>query len=169
MLAISIIQQPEVRFMNKKGVTLVELIVVMVIIGIASALLIPNVGAWLPNYRLRTSTREIVSAMRMAQMKAVSTNMPYRVSFAVRTLPKPSRWTYVLQYEDPPLSGTWVTEGSTKVFSSSIYISFSLSSGKNALFNPNSSSSSGSLTVRNSHGTERQIRLTPSTGRVMIQ
>lgn len=155
--------------MNKRGVTLIELIVVMVIIGIAAALLTPNIGAWLPNYRLRSATREIVSTMRMAQMKAVSTNMSYRVSFAIRALPAPSRWTYVLQYENPPLSGTWVTEGSTKTFPTDINISFSLSSGNKAVFNPNSTSSSGSLTVQNKHGTERRVRLTPSTGRVMIQ
>ena len=39
--------------MNKKGVTLIELIVVMVIIAIGAILLVPNIGAWLPNYRLK--------------------------------------------------------------------------------------------------------------------
>jgi len=46
--------------MNRKGVTLIELIVVMVIIAIGAVLLAPNIGAWLPNYRLRSATRDIV-------------------------------------------------------------------------------------------------------------
>jgi prepilin-type N-terminal cleavage/methylation domain-containing protein len=83
--------------MNKKGVTLIELIVVMVIIGIGAVLFAPNIGAFLPSYRLRSAARDIVSTMRTAQMKAVSTNLNYRVSFT-KTPP-----TYTLQYEQPKL------------------------------------------------------------------
>jgi prepilin-type N-terminal cleavage/methylation domain-containing protein len=67
--------------MNKKGITLIELIVVMVIIAIGAALMMPNIGGWLPNYRLRSATRDIVSTMKTAQMKAVSNNTPYGVAF----------------------------------------------------------------------------------------
>ena len=70
--------------MNKKGVTLIELVVVFVIIAIGAVLLVPNIGGWLPNYRLRSATRDIVSTLRTAQMKAVSTNTQYRVDFDVR-------------------------------------------------------------------------------------
>ena len=67
--------------MNRKGVTLIELIVVMVIIAIGAVLMVPNIGAWLPNYRLKSAARDIVSTMRVAQMKAVTSNVEYRVSF----------------------------------------------------------------------------------------
>ena len=67
--------------MNKRGVTLLELIVVMVIIAIGAALMVPSIGNWLPRYRLRSAARDIVSTMRVAQMKAVSTNVTYHVSF----------------------------------------------------------------------------------------
>ncbi len=147
--------------MNKKGVTLIELIVVMVIIGIGAVLLAPNIGTWLPNYRLRSATRDIVSTMRTAQMKAVSTNMAYRVSF---TQAPPS---YTLQYENPP--GTWVTEGATQTLPTGISIpSINLTTGNNAVFNTNSTSSSGSLTLQNTRGAQRQLRLTSATGRVTI-
>ena len=58
--------------MNKRGVTLIELIVVFVIIAILAVLMVPNIGAWLPSYRLRGATRDVVSTLRTAQMKAVS-------------------------------------------------------------------------------------------------
>jgi prepilin-type N-terminal cleavage/methylation domain-containing protein len=146
--------------MNKKGVTLIELIVVMVIIAIGAALFVPNIGGFLPSYRLRSGARNIVSTMRTAQMKAVSTNMTYRVSFTTTT--------YILQYENPP--GTWVNEGNTKTLPTGISISaVNLSSGNNAIFNPNSTSSSGSLTLKNKRGTTSRLLLTPSTGRVKIK
>jgi prepilin-type N-terminal cleavage/methylation domain-containing protein len=146
--------------MNKKGVTLIELIVVMVIIAIGATLFVPNIGGFLPRYRLRSGARNIVSTMRTAQMKAVSTNMTYRVSF--------TKTTYILQYENP--AGTWNNEGSTQTLPTGITISaINLSSGNNAVFNTNSTSSFGSLTLKNNHGAEQRLTLTSSTGRVMIK
>ena len=143
--------------MNRKGVTLIELIVVIVIIGILGAFLAPNIGAWLPNYRLRGAARDIVSTMRTAQMRAVSTNLVYAVSFTSST--------YILKYQNT--AGTWVNEGATQKLPSGVSITTPISGG-NAVFNPNSTSSSGSVTLQNSKGTQRRLTLTPSTGRVTI-
>ncbi len=63
--------------MNKKGVTLIELIVALAIIGIAAGFFTPNIAAWLPNYRLRSATRDMISTMRTAHFKAISSNLPY--------------------------------------------------------------------------------------------
>src|SRR4030042_1691051 len=67
--------------MNKKGITLIELVIVFVIIAIGAVLLVPNIGTWLPNFRLRSATRDVASMLRTAQMKAVSTNIPFGVAF----------------------------------------------------------------------------------------
>lgn len=145
--------------MNKKGFTLTELMVVMVIIAIGALLMVPNIGGWLPNYRLRTTTRDIVSTMRTAQMKAVSTNMEYRVSF------DPNAKTYVLQRN----TGGWQSEGATQSLPTGIEISGITFPGNNAQFNPNSTSSAGSMTLRNNRHTEKKITLTTSTGRIKIE
>ena len=55
---------------NQKGVTLLELIIVMVIIAIGATLMAPGISSWMPHYRLRSATRDIVSTMRVAQIKA---------------------------------------------------------------------------------------------------
>jgi prepilin-type N-terminal cleavage/methylation domain-containing protein len=144
--------------MNRKGVTLIELLVVIVIIGILGAFLAPNIGAWLPNYRLRGAARDIVSTMRTAQMRAVSTNLVYEVSF-------PSSSTYILKYQNT--LGAWVNEGATQKLPSGVSIITPIPGG-NAVFNPNSTSSAGSLTLQNSKGTQRRLTLTSSTGRVTI-
>jgi len=147
--------------MNKKGVTLLELIVVMVIIGIGAVLFTPNISGWMQSYRLRSATRDIVSTMRTAQMKAVSTNLKYQVSFT-------STVSYVLQYQDTTAAQTWHDEGATQTLPTGISISAIVGiAGNNAVFNPNSTSSSGSITLQNSK-TQRQLTLT-SSGRVTIK
>jgi prepilin-type N-terminal cleavage/methylation domain-containing protein len=70
------------KHMSHKGITLIELVAVLVIIAIGAALWLPNIAAWLPNYRLRSAAQDIVSTMRTAQMKAVSNRMQYQVDFA---------------------------------------------------------------------------------------
>ena len=147
--------------MNKKGVTLIELVVVFVIIAIGAVLLVPNIGAWLPNYRLRSATRDIVSTMRTAQMKAVSTNLEYRVSFA-----NPNFWLERGNLNSD--STIWTAEGAVQTLPSGITMSGSLD-GSNAHFNTNSTCSSGSLILRNTKGTQRTLTLTTSTGRVRIE
>ena len=145
--------------MNRKGVTLIELIVVMIIIAIGAVLMAPGIGAWLPNYRLRSTTRDIVSTMRTAQMKAVSTNMEYRVLF------DPNAKTYSLQRN----SGGWQADGATQALPSGIGFSAITFSGNNAQFNSNSTASGGSITLRNTKGTLKKITLTTSTGRIKIE
>ena len=148
---------------NHKGITLIELIVVMVIIAIGAVLLVPNIGAWLPNYRLRSGTRDVVSTLRMAQMKAVSTNMPYGVAFDANSCQL---------YRS---SGGLITEGSPVNLPSGVQFSNNTfpvdgTLGKRfAQFNPNSSmASAGIITLQNPTGTERQITCWPSTGKVNV-
>ena len=145
--------------MNKKGVTLVELIVVIVIIAIGAALLIPNIGAFLPSYRLRGAARDMVSTMRVAQLKAVSNNMEYQVVIA--------GGSYVLQRNT---GGVWISEGDTKTLPTGITISSNTftNPASNALFRPNSSSNGGTLDLDNTKGSQRRITVLPSTGRITV-
>ncbi len=149
------------KLTNQKGVTLAELIVVFVIIAIGAVLLAPNIGAWLPNYRLRSATRDIASTMRTAQMKAVSMNTDYQVFFN-------ADGSYFLQHNS---GGLWVNEGGVQVPPAGIAIATNFSPGPAnvAQFNTNSTSSSGSMTLTNTKGTQKTITLTNSTGRVRIQ
>jgi prepilin-type N-terminal cleavage/methylation domain-containing protein len=153
---------------NKKGITLIELIIVMVIIAIGATLMVPGIGAWLPNYRLRSATRDIVSTMRVAQMRAVSHNIEYAVSFNV------GGNSYILHRRNT--GGCWDNDGDIQTLPAGIQINnitFPIDPCLNnrplAQFNPNSTSSSGSITLINTKGTTRRIVLTASTGRVRIE
>jgi prepilin-type N-terminal cleavage/methylation domain-containing protein len=146
----------------QKGVTLIELIIVFVIIAIGATLLVPGISAWLPNYRLRSATRDVVSALRTAQMKAVSTNTVYGVAFDVNACQL---------YRS---SGGLQPEGGSINLPSGVQfnnITFPINTTLNkrfAQFNPDSTSSIGGVTLQNTKGSQRRITVTAATGRVNI-
>ncbi len=148
--------------MNKKGVTLIELVVVMVIIAIGAAFVIPNIGGWVPRYRLRSATRDIVSTLRVAQMRAISTNLQYRVDFNV------AGNSYIVQYQTT--SGAWVPDGAQQNLPTGItFKSADFGGVSQAVFNPNSTSSGGSITLQSEKKKiQRGITLTAATGKVKI-
>ncbi len=143
--------------MNKKGVTLLELIIVMVIIGICAVLVAPNIGNWMPTYRLRGATRDVVSTLRTAQIKAVSINAEYRVRF-------PDAASYILERNT---GGLFVAEGVQQTLPTGVQFT-TFPPGSNFQFNPNSTASTGSLTLTNTRGSARRITLTTTTGRINV-
>jgi prepilin-type N-terminal cleavage/methylation domain-containing protein len=149
--------------MNKKGVTLIELVIVFIIIAIGAVLLVPNIGTWLPNFRLRSGTRDVASMLRTAQMKAVSTNIPYGVAFDANS------------YQLYRSSGGLIPEGSLVTLPSGVQFkdnTFPVNGTLNkpfAQFNPNSTSSTGGVSLLNIKGAQKRITLTTSTGRVKIE
>lgn len=143
---------------NQKGVTIIELVVVFVIIAIGAVLTVPSINAWIPNYRLRSATRDIVSVMRIAQMKAVANNLQYRLSF----IPPDS---YVIQYQTT--GGTWIDDGEMKKLPSGIQLNTTF--GNNISFLPNSTSTGGSIVLKNPKGSTKTIQILASTGRIKIE
>jgi len=149
--------------MNKKGITLFELVIVMAIIAIGAVLAAPKIGAWLPNYRLKGATRDIVSLIKQAQMKAVSYNLEYRVYFNATTK------IYWLERGDRSSNSTnWGTPGAKEGIDNPLPTGISISYTSSFVeFNPDSTCSGASITLSNS---KRQsvITFTTSTGRVYV-
>jgi prepilin-type N-terminal cleavage/methylation domain-containing protein len=141
--------------MNQKGITLLELIVVMVIIAIGAVLIAPNIGAWLPNYRLRSATRDMVSTMRVAQMKAISNNLIYQISFIGNN-------SYILQYQNT--GGAWVNDGAVQTLPTGVQ--FNTTFGNIANFFQDSRSTNGNVILNNTKGTTKTIQLLGTTGRI---
>ena len=59
---------------SHKGFTLIEVIIVVAIIGILSAVAIPAIMHTLPRYRLRAEARELVINFKKAKIEAVKHN-----------------------------------------------------------------------------------------------
>ena len=144
------------QLMNQKGVTLLELIVVFVIIAIGAALTTPNIGGWMNNYRLRSATRDVVSTMRVAQMKAISHNLRYQISFDI------ANKNYILQYQNT--AGTWINEGAVQALPTGVQ--FNTTFGNTASFFPNATSTNGNVTLNNTKGATKRIQLLGTTGRI---
>lgn len=69
----------------QSGFTLVEVMVVIAIIAIMSGIAIPNFISWLPDYRLRSAARDIVSCMQLTKLRAVKENANAIVVFGSNT------------------------------------------------------------------------------------
>ena len=63
------------------GFTLVELIVVIMILVAMTAVTIPAISRWLPNYNLKRASMDLYSSMQLAKSEAIRNNRPYAVFF----------------------------------------------------------------------------------------
>lgn len=66
---------------NAGAFTLIELMVVMAIIGITTALIIPEMKGTFQDSLLRSTGRDLVNTFSLASSRAVGLDRPYRVQF----------------------------------------------------------------------------------------
>ena len=63
------------------GLTLAELLLGIVVIGVLAAVTAPNLRSQIPKYRLNGATRQVLGDLMAARMKAISQNTPIAVFF----------------------------------------------------------------------------------------
>jgi len=66
---------------SERGFTVVELITVVGIMMVVTAIATPSFYYWLPKYRLSAGARQIAADLHLARMKAISQNTSYRLRF----------------------------------------------------------------------------------------
>jgi prepilin-type N-terminal cleavage/methylation domain-containing protein len=66
---------------KEKGFTLLEVLVVIAIVGIVSAIAIPNYISWLPDMRMKSAVRDLKSDMNAAKLRAIRENAVVTVDF----------------------------------------------------------------------------------------
>jgi general secretion pathway protein H len=65
------------------GFTLLELLIVMALLGVLTAVTYPSIGRGMGTLRLRTASREIAAAIRLARSKALREQQAYYLQFDI--------------------------------------------------------------------------------------
>jgi type IV fimbrial biogenesis protein FimT len=98
------------KFYNKQaGFSLIELMVAIAIFAIMSGIAIPNFISWLPDYRLRSAARDVVSCLQEAKMMAVKDNVRVVVIFNQFTE------IYTEFIDNVPIGGNWALDGTERI------------------------------------------------------
>ena len=143
---------------ESKGLTLIELIVVMVIIAIGAAMLAPNIGAWMPIYRLKGATpgRGLHDAGSTGK-SGVEQHLVPRLLCS---------WTeQIFSRKFPGFGANWAKEGDDQVLPTGVQLNTSFT-GNTAIFYPDSTATAGTVTITNTKGSQKTIQLWGTTGRI---
>ncbi|MEK7286205.1 MAG: prepilin-type N-terminal cleavage/methylation domain-containing protein [Nitrospirota bacterium] len=71
------------RHINKKGFSLLEVMVVVGIVGVLATIAIPNYRVWVMNNRLKNDVLDIKGGLRIAKMTAMATGQSVAVDFGL--------------------------------------------------------------------------------------
>src|SRR4051812_6744931 len=79
LIALRLYRSPHPLHARAKGVTLLELIIVMVLMGIVAAMVVPMLGSGVSTTELKSSARQVAAALRTARTTAVASRQETRV------------------------------------------------------------------------------------------
>jgi type II secretion system protein H len=116
-----------IKSMRKQsGVTLIELIVVIAILGIMAAIVVPNYLSWLPKYRLKGAARDLYSNMQLARMAAIKNSNTSTITYTsagytittnaitgntTQTVNLANEWSNAVQFDPTPGAVTFDSRG----------------------------------------------------------
>ena len=106
------------RRSRNKGVTMIELAVVMAIIAIIGLFMSPALGEWAAGFHVRGASKDLTDTLQLARLKSISSGNQYRVQININS--GSSAETFVLQ-EDDPVAG-WTNEGSMSTLPNGVNI-----------------------------------------------
>ena len=66
---------------RESGFTMQEVIVTLAIISILSAIAVPGFSRWIPNYRLKSAARDVVSNFQLAKLTAIKKGINCTITF----------------------------------------------------------------------------------------
>lgn len=99
-----------------KGVTLAEVMVVLIVIGILAMLVGPGVYSTIHSYRVRRGAREVLNMLQLARSQAALRNRAYRLRFGAQNQAMPTNQPLRCESDsaDPARDG-WILmdEGNT--------------------------------------------------------
>jgi Tfp pilus assembly protein FimT len=155
---------------NHKGVTLLEMMIIAVVIGVASMLALPQFGKTSDRLKLKNTGKEIMSSLRLARSSAISQRCQFGVYFDLN-----SRRYIIFEDVANPSSFTYDVGLDSVIVSKALpgNVNFGSNSFPNfvAIFKPTgSAASSGSVQVTSSgkYTGSMTVDVLGSTGRVKL-
>jgi prepilin-type N-terminal cleavage/methylation domain-containing protein len=104
--------------MNRRGTTLAELLIVIVIVGLAATLTLPNIGRGISRYKLKVAARDISNFLQETRVEAIK-NADSTTPVAYRVVFDSALGTYTRQKYQ---SGSWANDGPAKTLPTNITI-----------------------------------------------
>jgi len=159
------------RRLNQKGLTILELTIVAVVVGIISMLAIPQFGKVMERLKLKTAGRDVVSALRLARSSAVSQKDQFGVYFDLNAsqyvlfhdLANPSSFTYDLGSDSVIV---------TKTLPQTVHLGYISFPSFAVIFKPNGSAANsghvGLYSYGEGYGGYMTVDVLGSTGRVKL-
>jgi prepilin-type N-terminal cleavage/methylation domain-containing protein len=173
---------PREGMQNKRGLTIIELVVVMCILAVMVLIAIPNIGRWLPRYRLKSAARDVASNMQLARLGSIKDNREWAILFDTN-----GQLYRIISDRGP--DGNWGTPDDTeeKVVNLSDYQNIRFGDnghgprpgggavgdgvtfgGHRAEFNPGGTSTAGTVYLQNNRNGALAISVDSSTGIVRM-
>ena len=146
---------------RSKGVTVIELLIVLAIIAGLTAIAVPMYSHWRDNLEFRQAARDVVSMLREAKSRAISMNREHRVEF------EPANRRYIMkQGNRENNSSKWdAVSQQWTVLPARVFMSANVTA---LHFDPNGTSSLGTVCILDSSLTVRYRVKVARTGRIYI-
>lgn len=156
------------RIQRGNGFTLVELMIVIAVMGIMTAIAIPSYQTFMAQRRLNGAAREIMSNLMAARMQAISQNNEFRVFFpGSHSGALPGDRQYQILDDDNNNGEIDTGEAVQTKDIQSTYYDVTMASNNNPKFSPKGTATNlATITLSNSRGS-KQVSIA-ITGRVRI-
>jgi type II secretion system protein H len=140
---------------SSDGFTLLEVVVVLVLLGLAAALVIPSFTAGLRGLELETAGRDLITRMKQARTDALNQQTVFRVVLSDDSV-EAARYALVDEYGRPLKAYELPADVSVEVQEGELPLTIS--------FYPNGRSSGGWFDLRSEGGRKLKIVVDPVTG-----
>ena len=141
---------------RRRGITLIELVITLAIVAVLSVMVVPGLGRWVREYRMKRVVRQIVSRMELAKIMALKSNLEHRIAF------DPGGGTFQIESRPNP-SGDWTLDG--RVFQVPHQVPFQVNVSA-IKFNPHGTATSGRVTIGPAQGKHYEITVNTTTGKI---
>ncbi len=138
---------------SQSGFTVVELLTVIGIMMIITAIATPSFYYWLPTYRLSAGARQVSADLQLARMKAISQNTGYWLNFISAT-----------QYQLEKVAGT----AESGPFTLPEGIEISSATGATSVFQSRGTASGAQMITLENDDDKQMVVCIKTVGRVFI-